>query len=544
MFAGGAVVGWVPAVVAVLVIAVCLVTSGLSGHAIRQGQQVLRRRIAAEEVRAERLRADGEAQAHRAQAEHTRQVSQWQQQRSAFATQKRWYAVPVPDGIDRVDVAGGTLAGWSAMLTMAAAYRLAAGGEATVVDLSGGAVAADLASLYTATGGVPPAVWVLPRDLPRLDLAASLSPGDLADVLALTASVAEEHSSARDLAVDAAILDRVIEVLDRDSTGPVQVGQVTAALRALAQVGDPRTDLAAGLLTERAAGELSALFGQGLTDRVVLERTLGLEAQLRRLASAGTRPSRLPRGQLRVVAIDKRASPQAATTLGSFVVTALTHLIGQALANPGPTSWRHTVFLLGAERLRADVLDRFTDACEASRSGLVLAYRSMPPHVRQRIGRGNAAVAFMRLGNGEEARAASEQIGMAHRFVLSQLTETIGTSVTDTLGGSYTSTVGDSASTATSTSSNESSSTGTGRSSPAGGGVLPLRAADRARRRRAPPGGRPSPRRSPRGSARARRGACLPHGRPGTANRSPGRCSAPANSWSSRPNCSGSRSPR
>jgi hypothetical protein len=121
------------------------------------------------------------------------------------------------------------------------------------------------------------------------------------------------------------------------------------------------------------------------------------------------------------------------------------------------------------------VLDRFTDACEASRSGLVLAYRSMPPHVRQRIGRGNAAVAFMRLGNAEDAKAASEQIGMAHRFVLSQLTETIGTSVTDTLGGSYTSTVGDSASAATSTSDSESRSAGTGRTSPSGAGVLPLR---------------------------------------------------------------------
>jgi hypothetical protein len=99
----------------------------------------------------------------------------------------------------------------------------------------------------------------------------------------------------------------------------------------------------------------------------------------------------------------------------------------------------------------------------------------MPAHVRQRVGRGNAAVAFMRLGNAEDAKAASEQIGMAHRFVLSQLTETIGTSVTDTLGGSYTSTFGDSASNATSTSGNESRSTGTGRSSPSGGGVLPLR---------------------------------------------------------------------
>jgi len=475
VLAAGFAVGWVPVVVAGPAIAASLAVAGVSGQAIWRGERVLRQRMAAERLRVARFTAHQDAQSRHAQAEHARHVVQWKQQRSAYATQKRWYAVPVPAGIDRVDVAGGTLAGWSAMLTMAAAYRLTADGEVTVVDLSGGAVAADLADLYTATSATPPAVWVLPHDLPRLDLAASLSPGDLADVLALTASVAEEHSSARDLAVDTAILDRVIEVLDRDSTGPVQVRNVAAALRALAQVGDPRADLAAGLLTERATGELSALFGQGVTDRVVLERTLGMEAQLRRLASVGTSPVRLPRGRLRVVAVDRRASPQAATTLGSFVVTALTHLIGQVPAATGPTSWRHTLFLLGAERLRADVLDRFTDACEASRSGLVLAYRSMPPHVRQRIGRGNAMCAFMRLGNAEDAKAASEQIGMAHRFVLSQLTETIGTSVTDTLGGSYTSTVGDSASTATSTSSNESSSTGTGRTSPSGGGVLPLR---------------------------------------------------------------------
>jgi hypothetical protein len=475
VLAACAAAGWVPAVAAAPAIAACLLAAGLSGYPIWRGERVLRRRIDAERLRVEQFGADQERSLHASQAEHARLVSRWQEQRSAFVSQKRWYAVPVPDGIDRVDVAGGTLAGWSAMLTMAAAYRLATDGEATIVDLSGGAVAADLADLAAAAGGVPPAVWVLPRDLPRLDLAASLSPAELADVLALSVSVVEEHGSARDLAVDTAILDRVIEVLDRDGGAAVEVRRVAAALRALAQVGDPRADLAAGLLTEREAGALSALFGQGVTDRVILERALGMEAQLRRLAAAGADPARLPRGQLRVLAVDRRASPQSATILGSFVVTALTHLLGRVPAAPGPTSWRHPLFLLGAERLRGDVLDRFTDACEASRTGLVLAYRSMPPHVRQRVGRGNAAVAFMRLGNAEDAKAASEQIGMAHRFVLSQLTETVGTSVTDTLGGSYTSTVGDSASSATSTSDSESRSTGTGRTSPSGAGVLPLR---------------------------------------------------------------------
>jgi hypothetical protein len=472
VLAACAAAGQAPAVIAGPAAAGCLVAAVLSGHAVWRGQRALRARAGAELLRAERLRAGQERRQAEEQAGHAWRLRQWQEQRSAFASQKRWYAVPVPDGIDRLDVAGGTLAGWSALLTMAAAYRLATGGEATVVDLSGGAVAADLAGLCAA-GGLPPAVWVLPHDLPRLDLAATLPPGSLADVLALSASATERQGSARDLAVDTAILHRVIEALDGGS--PVLVGRVAAALRALAQIGDPRTDLAAGLLTEREAGTLGALFGHGATDRVVLERALGMEAQLRTLASAGTEPARVPRGRLRVIAVDRRASQQSAAILGSFVVTALTELIGRMPAGAGPASWRHPVFLLGAERLRDDVLDRFTDACEATRSGLVLGYRSMPPHVRQRIGRGNAVTAFMRLGNAEDAKAASEQIGTAYRFVLSQLTETVGESVTDTFGGSYTSTVGDSVSAAASSSDSESRSAGTGRASPAGGGVLPLR---------------------------------------------------------------------
>jgi len=495
--------GLVAAIVAAPAIAACLAAAAPGGRAIWRGERELEARIDAERLRVERLRADQEGKLIARQAEHARQASRWRARRFAFERQKRWYAVRVPDGIDRVDIAGGTLSGWSALLTMTAAHRLAAGGEITVVDLSGGAVAGDLVDL-AAAGGAAPAVWVLPRDLPRLDLAASLAPGELADVLALSVSVAQERSSARDLAIDTAILERLIGVLDgagdgagdapsgaaeggaiRAAGGVIQIARVAAALRALAQVGDPRTDVAAGLLSEREAGTIGALFGQGATDRVVLERALGMEAQLRMLAEVGSEPVRLPRGRLRVVAVDKRASALSATLLGSFVVTALTHLITRLPDVDGKdtggqdrdgqdtgrgASWQHAVVLLGAERLRDDVLDRLTDACESARCGLVLAYRSIPPQVRQRIGRGNAAVAFMRLGNAEEAKAASEQIGSEHRFVLSQLTETIGTSVTDTAGGSYTSTAGDSASAAVSTSDSESSSSGGGQSRPANRG--------------------------------------------------------------------------
>ena len=465
--------GWLPVLIAAPAMAACLVAVALTGFAIWQGERALRARIRAERLRVEQFRADQESRLFAWQAEHARQVREWQSRRLAFESQKRWYAVALPDGIDRVDVAGGTLPGWSALLTMTAARQLAVGGEVTVLDLSGGAVAADLLQVARG-GGIEPAVWVLPTDLPRLDLAASLDATDLADVIALSVAASEERGSTAGLAIDTAILERVIGVLG--AHGGVRLASVTAALRALAQVGDPRADVAAGLLTEQEMSQLSALFGQGATDRVVLERALSIEAQLRKLAATGSEPIEPPRSRLRVVAIDKRVGPLSARLLGSFVVTALTHLLGQAPPRQAEPEqpWQHTLYLLGAERLRDDVLDRLTDVCENSRSGLVLAYRSMPAPVRQRIGRGNACVAFMRLGNAEDARAAAEQIGTEHRFVLSQLTETVGTSVTDTTGVSYTSTVGESASLATSVTGSESLSSGGGQSRSAPSSFLPF----------------------------------------------------------------------
>jgi hypothetical protein len=467
--------GWLPVVIAAPAIVACLLACGLSGYAIWQGKRALGVRVAAERHRVEQFRAEQESRLFAWQAEHARQVSEWQRHRFAYDNQKRWFAASLPAGIDRVDVAGGTLAGWSALVTMVAAHRLAAGGEVTVVDLSGGAIAADLVAvargLAVAQADLDPAVWVLPHDLPRLDLTASLGPDELADVLALAVSVAEDKGAASSLAVDSSIIERVLGVLDRGEG--VSIARLTAGLRALGQVGDVRTDISAGLLSEQEASQVGTLFGQGATDRVVLERALGIESQLRKLAGTGQEPAGLARSRLRVVALDKRVGVLSAKILGSFVITALTHLLSQG---PPRRAWQHTLFLFGAERLRDDVLDRLTDACETARSGLVLGYRSIPPQVRQRIGRGNAAVAFMRLGNAEDAKAASEQIGTEHRFVLSQLTETIGTSVTDTTGVSYTGTVGESASIAASRSDTESVSRGRARARArsANSGFLPL----------------------------------------------------------------------
>jgi hypothetical protein len=464
-----AAVGVIDVLVAGLGVICCALIAAVSGYAIWQGEQALHSRLADERTRVGRIRAAQESQLFAWQAEHAARVRQWQALRVAYEHQKRWYAVCAPSGVHRVDVAGGTLSGWSAMLATAGAHRLAAGGEVTVLDLTEGSVALDLIG-FARTSGIDPLVWVLPDDLPRLDLGTGLGPAALADVLSLVVSVSDEARSPRDLSLDHAILERVTDVLGAQAT----VAGVAAALRALAQVGDPRDDVAAGLLTAGEVDRLTAMFGRGATDRVVIERAWLLESQLRKLACVGTALAPLPRSALRVVALSQRAGAVEGRVFGTYLAVALTHALR---GTPPGQPWQHTLFVLGADRLRGDTLDRLSDVCERTGTGLVLAYRAIPPQVRQRLGRGNAAVAFMRLGNAEDAKAASEQLGTEHRFVLSQLTETIGLSVTDTTGSSYTSTTGSVSSAATSRSTSDGSSRSTGHGhSDAGGSLLPSRA--------------------------------------------------------------------
>jgi hypothetical protein len=445
-------------------LAASLAGAATAGRSVVRGERDLRERIAAEEQRVARIRDVQLGRLAARQERHAAAVRSWESRRDSFDRQLQWYAVSLPGDIDRVDVAGGTLDGWSALLTMIAAPRLSAGGDVTVLDLTEGAVARDLLAVARRSG-LEPLVWVLPADLPRLELGACLPAAELAEVLAATVAASDEPGSgpgpgpAASASVDSAILDRVLAVLG----GEPGIAQVTAALRALAQVGDPRQDVQAGLLTSSQLERLARLFGRGAADRVVIDRALAMESRLRKLDPLGSAPSRLEPSRLRVAWLDRRAGPGGNRVLGAYLTVALTHLLRQ---QPARRRWQHTLCVLGAERLHQESLDRLIDACETSGTGLVVCYRTISGPVRERLGRGNAAVAFMRLGNAQDARAASEQIGTEHRLVISQLTDTVGTSVTDTVGDSYSSTVGtaDSVADSVSVSDTVGRSAGRGRS--------------------------------------------------------------------------------
>jgi hypothetical protein len=419
-----------------------------------RGRQSLRADIAAERRRVAAARAAREGELFASQEDHARRFRDWEGRERAFSAQPVWYPVALPGEIDRVDLVGGTLAGWSALLTTVAVPRLAAGDELTVLDLSEGTVARDLVTL-AADAGIDPLVWVLPADLPRFDLGVGLPAAALADVLG--ASVAAGLAEAgHDPARDHALLDRLLAVLGDGA----RVSQVTAGLRALGQVGDPREDVRLGRLTPGQLERITRLFGRGAADRVVIERAWALEARLRVLDRLGCDPVPVPRSRLRVVALDRGGGMFGNSVLGTYVAVSLTHLLRHA--SPG-RPWRHTLCVAGAEKLGGEVVDRLTGACETTSTGLVLAYRAISPQVRERLGRGNAALVVMRLGNAEDAKVAADQIGTQHRFVLSQFTDTVGASVTDTAGDSYTSTVGTADSWASSVSRSETSGRSWGR---------------------------------------------------------------------------------
>ncbi len=366
--------GSLGALLTALAVTCCALVAAVSGYALWQGERALRSRMADERARVGRARAAQESRLFAWQAEHATQMREWQGRRLAYERQKRWYAVRVPPDVHRTDIAGGTLPGWSAMLTTAAASQLAAGGGVTVLDLTGAAVALDLLGFARARGTAP-LVWVLPGDLPRLDLTSGLSREALADLWSAVATAAREP-------------------------GPA---------------GDPS-----------------------------LDRARVLESRLRELATAGTGLVPPPRSELRVIALDRRVGAASSRILGTYLTVALTQWLGADLLRAdlpdGARPGRHTVFVLGADKLRDDTLDRLSDACERSATGLVLAHQGIPAHVRSRLGRGNAVVAFMRPAGAEDARAVSEELGTGPRLVLPQLTETIGGLASDTAGGVYTST--------------------------------------------------------------------------------------------------------
>src|SRR5918999_6368649 len=132
--------GVLPGMFAVVGLVACLLVFLITGYGIWQGEQALRSRVDEEQARLDREREARQRRLNSEHAAHEKAYREWERRRAAYDNQQEWYPVPLPSGIDRVDVAGGTLAGWSAVGTIMGGSPPGAGSQVTVLDLSEGAV--------------------------------------------------------------------------------------------------------------------------------------------------------------------------------------------------------------------------------------------------------------------------------------------------------------------------------------------------------------------------------------------------------------------
>jgi len=345
---------------------------------------------------------------HRARAEWQQRAAAHQRAQLAGLGQAAEWGSAEPPG-QRTDVFGGSWWGWQALLTTHGTSILAAQ-PLLVLDLSGQLVSGELTAIARhATGNA--ALYVLPTDLDRCGLLDGLSGPQFADALTEAIHAGTPGGARADRAVDVGILHQLIAALDGDIS-PVRLAAATQV--ALGHRAEP------GLLT--AAEEV--LIGGDLFPteyrRQIGPNLVRLDAFLTGLARYVGHPFAGPVGPAyyTCLALDSSARSARGELVLALAVQWLTvQVSGSAAAAPA-------VIIAGADEITRPHLERLADACERRRVPLTLMFRHLREDALSVLGGGTAA--FMRLGHHGEAEQAASYIGRQHKFVLSQLTATLG----------------------------------------------------------------------------------------------------------------------
>jgi hypothetical protein len=372
--------------------------------------------------------------------EHGRALAAWREREAAWqgaelsrlADADEWGSAVPPADTRRVDVFGGSLRGWQALLTTHGTSLLAAQ-PLLVVDLTGELVCAELTDTAVAAG-VPAATWLLPSELGPSGLLSGLSAAEFADAFAEAVYAGDPGGARAERAVDT----RVLEQLHGALGGEVTLPRLAAAARAALGHEDR-----AGLLT---AAERAAVTGELFPAdyrRQIEPNLVRIEAFLAGLARyAGPAGAQAP-GPLRrpayltCLAVEPGARSARGEVLAALAIQWLTVQVTGS-DEPAPA-----VIIAGADEISRPHLERLASACERRGVPLTLLFRHLRDSGLSLLGGG--ATAFMRLGNHVEADQAASYIGRQHTFVLSQLTANLGGSqtraVTETEGQAVSDTI-------------------------------------------------------------------------------------------------------
>ena len=315
---------------------------------------------------------------------------------------------------------GGSLRGWQALLTTHGTSLLASQ-PVLALDLTGEVICQELTDTARAAG-VPATVWLLPAQLGASGMLAGLSAAQFADALAEAVHTDGPLGAAR---AERAVDTRVLEQLHGALGGDVTPARLAAAVRAALGHADRPAVLSPGEQALISSDLFPAEYRRQIEPNLVR-----IEAFLTALAQHTEQPGQPPvtpepPAYYTCIALEPAARSARAEVLAALAVQWLTVQVTGS-NDPAPA-----VVIAGADEISRAHLERLAAACERRGVPLTLLFRHLRDTGLSMLGGG--AAAFMRLGHHGEAEQAAAYIGRQHRFVLSNVTASLGGSDTQTI---------------------------------------------------------------------------------------------------------------
>ncbi|MEU6948507.1 hypothetical protein ABZ957_25250 [Streptomyces sp. NPDC046316] len=322
-----------------------------------------------------------------------------------------WGSLPIGPGIPRFDVFGGSRRSREGFLTVFGASTLRER-PLIVLDLTQTQICREL-SVLTAQMGAPVDVQLLPSQQTESSIVDGLRPNELVDALveAVYGDTSEATRAGRSM--DSRILNRLCDALGEDVTP----ARIAAGLRAL--LGDLDDS---GCLTRAERNRIS---DDLLTDKNkdhIRENLLRLESFVQPLAQLGSERAGRGPGYLTCLSLDRTTGTASIELLTDLAILSVARRLS-TLDEQAPA----VVVALGEHEVQRRHLEQLARVCEWRGAQLTVMHAHLRETARDMIGGG--AVAFMRLGNHQEAGVAADFLGRDYRFILHSLTDTRGESV-------------------------------------------------------------------------------------------------------------------
>jgi hypothetical protein len=338
----------------------------------------------------------------------------------------------------RIDVFGGTRDGWASLLATVGSSVLSSGGRILLLDFSERGIGGGISQLAAATD-FPVAQENLSIHIDQLGLLEDIDSEDIAEILANALDVIrQEDASATTRMIDAEILVAVTTQLDP----PLTFVRIAAALRVLqepAKVDD--IDILSPKEKSAIVNQIDELGVRGRIRneirylRSCLERLAGREEN----TAVATAQPWWPISGLRIIETSIR---DTAAARKEFIDQVLFQAALYQLRRRRGDVSRDLLVIAGGDRIGFPALESMARNAASSGIRLINFFEHIAGGTERLIGVGDSTTLIMQLGNAKEAEAAAEFVGRGHKFVFSQVTRRVGSSLTTgtstSAGGSVT----------------------------------------------------------------------------------------------------------